>query len=210
MVRILPETVRKGERRMEALTLMSDGRSRWEYPTTFLMEHPAGFWQSIAVPRLEEKVPRSTWQTFLGLRPKRPTEGGNEEELGDTQDAQAVRLPNSECPAGHPLTDAEHRACRNRRHKSTSDGRYRFWDFSSHAGCRRPADSCPRGKREIIKVQGLHPLILMQLPRRGGHLAGKKIQPRNVNGHVQALRRQLIAKDLDKDKVKRVKKEKAG
>lgn len=42
-------------------------------------------------------------------------------------------------------------------------------------------------------------------------MAGKKILPRNVNGHIQALRLQLISKDLDSDKAKWVKKEeKAG
>ena len=37
----------------------------------------------------------------------------------------------------------------------------------------------------------------MQLARRGGHLTGKKIQPENADGHVQALRLQLLSKDLD-------------
>ena len=37
----------------------------------------------------------------------------------------------------------------------------------------------------------------MQLARRGWHLAGKKIIPTNIDGHAQALRLQLIAKDLD-------------
>ena len=51
----------------------------------------------------------------------------------------------------------------------------------------------------------------MQFARRGGHLTGKKIHPRNVNGHIQALRLQLLAKDLDKEKPKWAKKEeKAG
>ena len=124
MVRMLPETVRKGEFRRKALTPMSDGRSRWGYPTTFLMEHPAGYWQSLDIPRLEEKVSRSTWQTFLVLQPKRPAAGGNEDHPGDMQPEQEVRLPNDEYPAGHPLSDAERKACRNHRYKSTSDGRY--------------------------------------------------------------------------------------
>ena len=63
MVRMLPETVRKGEFRRKALTL-ADGRSRWGFPTTFLMDHPTGFWLSTAVPRLEEKVSRNSWKTF--------------------------------------------------------------------------------------------------------------------------------------------------
>ena len=38
--------------------------------------------------------------------------------------------------------------------------------------------------------------MLMQFARRGGHLAGKKIQPKNAVGHVQALRLQIFPKDL--------------
>ena len=61
----------------------------------------------------------------------------------------------------------------------------------------------------MIKTNGLRPLILMRLDRRGGHLAGKKIYAKNVDGHVQALRLQLIAKDLGKPKWVK-KEEKAG
>ena len=38
MVRMLPETVREGEFRRKSLSPMSDGRSRWGYPTTFLYD----------------------------------------------------------------------------------------------------------------------------------------------------------------------------
>ena len=196
MVRTLPETVRKGEFRRNALTPMADGRSRWEYPTTFLMEHPTGYWQCIAVPRLEEKVSRSTWKAFLGAVPKRLAAGGGEENQAEIIPSDS-RVPDSDYPAGQPLSETEQKACRNHRPKSLSDGKYLCWDFSSHAGCRSPGGICPRGKHEITKTAGLHTLIQMQLARRGGHLAGKKIQPRNVDGHVQALRLQLTSKDLD-------------
>ena len=66
MARKLPETVRKGDIRRKSLTPMSDGRSRCEYPTTFLMEHPTGYWQSIAAPRLEEKPHPKHMGNLLG------------------------------------------------------------------------------------------------------------------------------------------------
>ena len=50
----------------------------------------------------------------------------------------------------------------------------------------------------------------MKLSHRGGHLTGEKIQPKNADGHVQALRLQLIAKDLDKAAARWVRKDKAG
>ena len=179
MVRMLPETVRKGEFRRKAMTPMADGRPRWEFPTTFLMEHPAGFWQSIAVPRLEEKVSMNTWKTFLGMKPKRPTAGGNEEwDIALLANAPTTRIHDTEYPAAQPLTEAEQEERRNHRPKSLVDGRFLCWDFASHAGCRCPADSCPLGEHEVIKMKGLRPLIMMQLARRGVIWLGRKYSRR--------------------------------
>ena len=102
-----------------------------------------------------------------------------------------------EYPAWLPLTEAGHKACRNHRPESLTGGRFLCWGFPSHDGCSSPVDSCPRGKHGKIKTTGLHPLIHMQLALRGGNLMGKKILPDNVDGHVQALRLQLSAKDFD-------------
>ena len=122
------------------------------------------------------------------------------------------RIPDSEYPAGKPWKEDEHKASRNHRQKSLTDGRYICWDFSSHSGCRFPEESCPHGENEIIETKGLRLVIQMQLARRGRHLAGKKIIPKNVDVHVQALRLQLIAKDLDipQPKWRKKKKDKAG
>ena len=159
------------------------------------MDRPTGFWQSIAAPRLGEKVPRGTWKEFLS-QPRRPEAGGDENQVNQDIDKSA-RIPDSDYPEGQPLSEMEHRASRNHRPESLVGGEFLCRGFSIHAGCRFPSDSFPRGKREIIKTNGLHFLTQTQLARRGGHLTGKKIQPRDVDGHVQALRLQLIAKDLD-------------
>ena len=66
MVRMLPETVRNGGFRRKALTPTADGRSRWGYPSIFLMDSATGFWQSIAVPRLEEKATPEYMADILG------------------------------------------------------------------------------------------------------------------------------------------------
>ena len=50
---------------------------------------------------------------------------------------------------------------------------------------------CPMGNHEIVKMKGLHPLMQMQLVRRGGHLANKRVGPEDIDGQVQALRAQL-------------------
>ena len=127
MLRMLPEAVRKGELRRKALTPMPDGRSRWGYPATFLMEHPTGFWLSLDVPRLGEKVSRNTWKAFVGIQPKRP-DGGTEDAIVNAV-APIVRVPDSDYPAGHPPTETELKACRNHRPKSLPDGKYIWWDF---------------------------------------------------------------------------------
>ena len=67
-VRILPATVRRGEIRRKALTPTAYGHYRLEYPTAFLTEHPAGCWESIAAPRLVDKVSIVTRQTILGMQ----------------------------------------------------------------------------------------------------------------------------------------------
>ena len=54
-----------------------------------------------------------------------------------------------------------------------------------------------------MKVNGPHPLIRMHLARRGGHRSVKKIQVKDIDGHVQNLRSLITAEELkykDKDK----------
>ena len=61
------------------------------------MDSDTGFWQSIAAPRLEEKVPRNTWMTFPGMQSKRPESGGNEGNNSDQSEAPQ-RIPDMEYP----------------------------------------------------------------------------------------------------------------
>ena len=184
---MLPETVRKGEFRRTALSPMPDGRSRWGYPPTFLTSHTTGFWMSVAVPRLEERVSRSTWAMCLNSGSRRNAAGGL--ELDDYEQVHAI--PPSKYPSGRPLTLEESKACRWHRPKILVGGRFLCWDFSRHGGCRSPMVDCPMGNHEIIKTKGLRPLMQMQLVRRGGHLARKRVEPKDIAGHAQALRAHL-------------------
>ena len=99
-------------------------------------------------------------------------------------------------PAGMPRSAAEIKSSRNFHPKSLEDGSFLCWDYSSHAGCKAPNGACPRGKREVIKTEGLHPLTRMGLSRRGGQRAEKKIQIKYIDGHVQSLRAQIAEEDL--------------
>ena len=86
------------------------------------MEHPTGYWQSVEVPRLGEKVSRITWKSPIGLQQKRPAAGGDENSSG-LGDEPTIRVPDSDYPSGKPLTESEKMACRNHRPKSITDGK---------------------------------------------------------------------------------------
>ena len=58
-----------------------------------------------------------------------------------------------------------------------------------------------RGGRELIKLHGIHPLIMMHLARRGGRRSEKKIHPGDVDGRVQNFRASITEeKMMYKDK----------
>ena len=124
-VRMLPETARKGEMRRKAIAPIPDGRSRWWYQATFLMDRPTGFWQSIAVPRMEDRVSRETRKAFLAQQPKRPADGVDEKE--DDRADMVARVPDSDYPSGKPLNESGQKERRNRRPKSLSDGKCLCW-----------------------------------------------------------------------------------
>ena len=178
MARMLPRDSAEGEFRRKALTPIPGGRTRWEYPAVFITTHPTGFWQSIAIPRLEDKVSRGACQAFLGDAPKRDREGGMDEI------DPLAELPRhiTEYPAGKPLTESERNACRSHRPKRMEDGLFLRWDFSPHGGCRSAYGQRPRGTHEIIKTGGLSPLIHMQLRRRGDTSHGRRSTPRIRTG----------------------------
>ena len=56
MIRMLPDVVKKTDLRRKALSPGPSGRVLWEYPTTWFMTHPAGYWQASVKPKLEESV----------------------------------------------------------------------------------------------------------------------------------------------------------
>ena len=69
------------------------------------------------------------------------------------------------------------------------------WDFSYHSGCKATADGCNFGRRELINLNGLSPLIKIRLARRGGH-KGDQIDFKDIDGYVASLRRNLSEEDL--------------
>ena len=198
MIRMLPDVVKTTDLRRKALSPGPTGRVLWEYPTTWLMTHPTGYWQESVKQKLEERVSRATWKTILSGNTKdKPGVGGESTTESASQDLY---------PAGMPLSQQEIRASRSFR-PLNSAGQSLCWDHSSLAGCKAPAGQCARGVREVMKLTGLHPLIKMHLARRGGHRSEKRIPVKDIDGHVQNLRsllteEELKYKDKDKDKGK--------
>ena len=155
----------------------------------------------MVLPKLEERVSRSSWKMILGKPTDNSRAAGEADDVwGETSGWKEWKkddAKNDAYPAGIPLSTVEIKSSRNFRPKSLEDGSFLCWDYSSHAGCKAPNGTCTRGKHEVIKTKGLHPLIRMHLARRGGHRAEKKIQIKDIDGHVQSLRDQLTEEDLE-------------
>ena len=160
-----------------------------------------GIGKTMVLPKLEERVSRSSWKMILGKPTDNSRAAGEADDVwGETSGWKEWKkddAKNDAYPAGIPLSTVEIKSSRNFRPKSLEDGSFLCWDYSSHAGCKAPNGTCPRGKHEVIKTKGLHPLIRMNLARRGGHRAEKKIQIRDIDGHVQSLRAQLAEEDSE-------------
>ena len=59
LLRMLPDNVRKTEYRRKSLSPGARGQPRWEFPTTWLMEQNTGYWQPIAIPKMDERITKS-------------------------------------------------------------------------------------------------------------------------------------------------------
>ena len=185
-----------------ALNPTVSNKTRWEYPTVFLMHHDSGLWLARIVPRMEEKVSKATWKA-LTEQEKRKGAGGSGADLEEEKDLEpdraVVEKGNRKIyPSGKPLRLEERDLSRKFRPKSTSTGDYLCWDFSSHAGCNEKGSFCSKGKHEMMSTKGLHYSILMQLARRGGLKASRRIEPEKIDGYIQALRGQDVIDENSK------------
>ena len=192
LMRMLPDNVRKTEYRRKALSPDVNGLPRWEFPTTWLMEHHTGYWLPIAIPKMEETISKSARKAVLH-QPSKHLRAAGESSPPDSVPLKTVKT--TVYPAGLPLRPDEIQRARGHRPRSLEGGESLCWDFSSHAGCANPESSCARGKHEVIKTRGLHPLIRMHLARRGGHKSEKKILPADVDGVAVSLRAALAEQD---------------
>ena len=71
-MRILPDMTRKTDFGRNVPSPNSNGWAIWEYPTVWTKGNTAGVFHAVEIPKLEERVSRSTWETFRRLE----SEGG--------------------------------------------------------------------------------------------------------------------------------------
>ena len=147
---------------------------------------------------MEEKAPKATWKESVGNDKRKGAGCGTIEipEVEESMPGPIIDKGNRKLdPSEKPLRLEERQLSSQFRPKSTSAGDYLCWDFSSHAGCLEKANSCPKGKREMMSPNGLHFSTLMQMARRGGHKSGRRIEPGKIDGYIQALRDNAAAEE---------------
>ena len=150
------------------------------------MGRHAGRWQAIAIPKWMKRSPNPHGRPcYAALQKIRELQA-----KGGESTPQNLKSPPALYLAGSPLTADEIKEARSHRPRPLEDGAYLCWDFSTHAGCHNPAATRARGKRDVIKTRGLHPLIKMHLVR-GFHRSEKRINPADVDGYFQGLRNAL-------------------
>ena len=86
MMRVLNDGARKTDLRRRALTPTSTGKVLWGYPTVWLMDHDTGYWNTTAVPKLEERVSRSSWKTILVKSTDNSRAGESDDKWGDSSE----------------------------------------------------------------------------------------------------------------------------
>ena len=150
LLRMLPANVRKTEYRRKAMSPGARGQHRWEFPTTWPMDHNAGYWQSVAIPKMKEKISKSAWKAALRLPTKQLRAAG---EVPVANGAQLTGNPpdgrTSPYPAGMPLRPDEIQRARSHRPRSMEGGESLCWDSPTHSGCQNPDATCNRGKTKL-------------------------------------------------------------
>ena len=181
------------KRSIDAIPYPSGGwETGWGFPTTRLTDHRAGYWQSIAIHKMQGRISKSAWRAVLHQPTKPIREAGEAPPPDPAKDATTPAEDKTPpYPAGMPLRPDEIQRARGYLHWSVEGGDPRFWDPPAHAGRRNPESSGSRGRREIVKLRGLRPLRRMHRSRRGAYKSEKKVLPDDTDGFIQGLRLSL-------------------
>ena len=109
MMRIIPGiAMQKADFRRNALIPTDTGAALWRFPMVWLTDRADGYWESLVMPKPEDRVFRSTWATILfskgGDRSRAAVEEGS---------ALSTKRSGEAYPAGMPLRQGEIKASRN-------------------------------------------------------------------------------------------------
>ena len=184
----------KHDLRRAALTVVGTGpgaRPVWQYPKSFSMESSEGYWMRVVVPKMEDAVEKSGFQSaldkILGMESKttkRPHRGNSNVETGQAEVGTIQEAAKRMYPAGKRNTSSG-RSSAITNAPTDRQGSPICWDFARHSGCSRGA-KC-NNVHENITTPNLHWSVKCELARRGGLGNGKRIAPADVDGIVRQL-----------------------
>ena len=181
MMRMHPDMARKTDFRRKALSHNATGSSIWAYSTVWLTGRSTGFWQSAVLPKLEERVSRSTRGSILSASMNKKKIRASGEE-----DRELLYKPNAAAyPAGTPIRVGGNQGVAQFQTRVNGNQGIPALGFPTHGGCKSADGIRRRGKQEAIQVKGPHPLIGMHIAFRGGHRPEKKIPVKDIDVHVR-------------------------
>ena len=187
--------------------------SGFHFPTTFQLDDPQGYYQTVCVPRQNRAI-KSIIYSQLHVKRAAPSKVGEvpgnqeQDEIEESTKAGRVRKSDKVKPPKDPK-DKEGRAYpagKKLRPKEASDsvkhapktkeGKPICWDAACHIGCNRT--SCAHAHSPIGGIRGLHWTALAQFLRRGGLKSGPMVSPQQVDGRIAQLRAQARQEQNEK------------
>ena len=155
-----------------------EGSSLWTNPTTFLLDHPQGYFVNHIILRLQRAYVAGQLKIDGLLPAGRPRAGGRPVEAVMNEEHDMMRAGGSVYPAGPKVTRREFDDAKKLA-PVDSAGRYLCWEFFCYAGCKlSPAECLAANKRvhEMPKFKAVPPVLRLVFNRLGG-VRTKKSKP---------------------------------
>ena len=174
------------------------GGSAWRYTPVFDFDSEEGFSKMAALPAIQQERQMRDIQTLVAARGKggdypgggKRGKKGGEERTGGIEGRKCQLTSNGEkgrpaYPTG-PTLNAMEKRIGYPRIPLGGDGKGICYNFSTHSGCVK--DNCSFSHQSRIHPEGIQWAVTYELARRGCLTTSKAIEPKSVEGCVQALR----------------------
>eukprot|EP00971_Amphidinium_carterae_P335826 6471875-Amphidinium_carterae.1 len=173
---------------MIALTPTASGQAFFQYPRSFQVHEPEGYYRLHVEPRLITRAQRAYWDAAHRGIPRNPKAGGEEDgadgHAGGASDVKQLY------PAGKAMTSEEIKLALEHA-PLDSKGKIKCWDACTWRSCSRSASECSRSHLEPIRsLQGCHWAVQCQLIKRGGLKSQPRIEVTEIDGRISQLRSQ--------------------